>query len=478
LHQFPAAPNAARYTEPAVPPSGTSVQYSTSTAYDALNHPTSVAWNPAPAAATPTASSVTFGHAYNKANQRIGQTATDNSWLNYPAATASTVSYTSNALNQYTAVGAVTPSYDGNGNLTSDGTFIYGYDARNRLTSAVGAGNTSTYVLDAQGRRKTKTVNGTTTVFVTDADDRDVLEYDGSSGAILRWYAYGLGSNDVLNQSNVAAGTRSTLVPDIQGSIIATLDSGTATLTKASYLPYGESTNAPSSFGYTAQRIDPETNGLYYYRARHYSPLLGRFLQTDPIGYGDGGTSDLYAYVNNDPLNATDPLGLWTFQVGGSYSFNWGWIGGTFSGGLIVDGYGNAGFYVTGGGGPGVGGSVKLGGFAAITTAPTIMDTNGYNSGVSGTLGVLGGAASVDWSHGNTRDNQVYNSFGGSLGIGGGAGITQTNTGTVVIPMVVFGDPASQPPSQSGTPMSSLFVTEASAQSGNLGGSTSSGSMK
>jgi hypothetical protein len=82
----------------AVPPSGTSVQYCTSTAYDALNRPTSVTWNPAPAAATPTASSVTFGHAYNKANQRIGQSASDNSWLNYPAATASTVSYTSNAL--------------------------------------------------------------------------------------------------------------------------------------------------------------------------------------------------------------------------------------------------------------------------------------------------------------------------------------------------------------------------------------------
>ena len=86
---------------------------------------------------------------------------TDNSWLNYPAATPSTVSYTANALNQSTAVGAVTPSYDGNGNLTSDGTFTFGYDAENRLTSAVGAGNTASYAYDAQGRRKTKAVNGT-----------------------------------------------------------------------------------------------------------------------------------------------------------------------------------------------------------------------------------------------------------------------------------------------------------------------------
>lgn len=53
---------------------------------------------------------------------------------------------------------------------------------------------------------------------------------------------------------------------------------------------------------------DPET-GLYYYRARYYSPKLGRFLQTDAIGYR--GDLNLYAYVGNDPLNKSDPTGAY-----------------------------------------------------------------------------------------------------------------------------------------------------------------------
>jgi RHS repeat-associated protein len=145
-------------------------------------------------------------------------------------------------------------------------------------------------------------------VFVTDAGSREVLEYDGTSGVIQRWYAYGLGSNEVLNQTNVVAGTRTAFIPDIQGSVIASLDSSSGALTKIGYLPYGKSASATAPFGYTGQRIDPETNGLYYYRARHYSPAWGRFLQTDPIDTQGG--VNLYAYVGNDPLNLVDPLGL------------------------------------------------------------------------------------------------------------------------------------------------------------------------
>ena len=51
-----------------------------------------------------------------------------------------------------------------------------------------------------------------------------------------------------------------------------------------------------------------EANGLSYFRARMYSPMLGRFLQIDPAGTAGG--VNLYAYGDNDPLNLLDILGL------------------------------------------------------------------------------------------------------------------------------------------------------------------------
>ena len=116
---------------------------------------------------------------------------------------------------------------------------------------------------------------------MTDADNREVLEYDGAAGAIQRWYAFGLGPDAVLNQMNVpGTATRLTMIPDIQGSIMAALSTGSGAF-KAGFLPFGENPTSTGggTYRYTGRRIDPETagsttepSGLYYYRTRHLSP--------------------------------------------------------------------------------------------------------------------------------------------------------------------------------------------------------------
>jgi RHS repeat-associated protein len=283
-------------------------------------------------------------------------------------------------------------------------------------------------------------VNGATTVTVTDADNRAVLEYAGSSGALLRWYAHGTGSNDVLSQITVG-GARADMIPDIQGSVLATLDSGTGAFTRQNYLPYGKSasTSIPGTFGYTGQRIDPES-GLYNYRARMYHAGWGRFLQPDPLGTitddlqpgnnGTGNRANLYAYVGNDPLNNVDPTGLFTFQIGVAG-------GGSILGfvvpqgglGLAIDTSGNVGSYAYTGIGVGVGVSASAGLSLQFSNAATIYDLQGQFNNGSVTVGA-GYGGSVDYFSGSARDNTPIIGAGTTFGYGAGASASTTITST------------------------------------------------
>ena len=95
------------------------------------------------------------------------------------------------------------------------------------------------------------------------------------------------------------------------GSVVALSDAAGDTVQLYEYSVYGQvaasDPNHPNPFLFTGRRFDTDT-GLYYYRARYYNPYIGRFLQTDPVGYGDG--MNMYRYCANNPAKLTDPSGM------------------------------------------------------------------------------------------------------------------------------------------------------------------------
>ncbi len=165
---------------------------------------------------------------------------------------------------------------------------------------------TASFSYDALGRRIAKTIDGRTIKYLYDGLD---IVQEVENGSVTDNYIRTLNIDEPLARIK-ADGTVRYYHADALGSVIALTDENAVVKTTYSYDPFGNVTvsgeASDNPFQYTGRENDG--TGLYYYRARYYSPELQRFISEDPIRLAGG--INLFAYVGNSPLNRIDPRGL------------------------------------------------------------------------------------------------------------------------------------------------------------------------
>jgi RHS repeat-associated protein len=239
----------------------------------------------------------------------------------------------SNPHNEYDVVGGLTQTHDDKGNLTDNSDKYFIFNTRNQLKEVRNCSDGSTvatYRYDALGRRLSKSTSSMTIAYVYDGN-HVILEYATPSGETEEMqsrYILGISLDEVLVVERKSGETfhRYYYLDDALGSIIAVLDSSGSIAESYEYDVYGRLTSAKDGSGndildgsgrhttnicnpyfFSGRRFEFDT-GLYYLRARYYSPDTGRFISRDPKGYIDG--MSLYEYAKSNPVNFTDCLGM------------------------------------------------------------------------------------------------------------------------------------------------------------------------
>ena len=258
---------------------------------------------------------------------------------------AKDIGYLYNAGSQMLKGRKLNYGYDSNGNQTTrdiigaaDKSWSLTWDYENRLVKmekqSGAEKKTVRFSYDPQGRRigkqVTTVIDGVTKtethVFIYDNENIILETFTDGSGTSKTFFTHSAGADEHLAiESNQRF---SYYHADGLGSAVTISDRNKRVVQSYEYDSFGMMKPSSSSFGnsytYTGREWDKET-GLYYYRARYYDPIDGRFISKDPIGI-KGGVNQ-YAYVNNNVINSTDPLGL--------FKYHGNWCGPNWTGGKV-----------------------------------------------------------------------------------------------------------------------------------------------
>ena len=154
------------------------------------------------------------------------------------------------------------------------------------------------------GRRSGTTIGGVTTSYLY--DDANVVQ-ERVAGTPVAMLLNGSHVDEVF--ARVEASGVSTVLSDVLSSTVALTDAAGAVSTEYTYTPHGQPTvtgaSTSSQRAFTGRDWDG-SSGLFYYRARFYSPQQSRFVSRDPLGFRAGDTN-LYAYVSGDPVAELRP---------------------------------------------------------------------------------------------------------------------------------------------------------------------------